>query len=151
MEWWIWIVVGCALLILEIATTGGFYFIFFGVSALIVGMLTLIGVTITPWVEWALFSIFAVGGTALLRRRLLLRFGVPHPPTGEVDTLVGEMATTLEGIQPGAIGKAELRGASWNAFNTGNQGLERGQRCRVERVDGLTLFIRAAESTGSSH
>src|SRR5262252_6009890 len=99
MEWWIWIVLGCVLLVLEMATPGGFYFVFFGASALIVGVLSLVGITSTPWVEWVLFSIFAIGGTALFRRRLLARFGVPRPPTGEVDTLVGEVATTLEGIQ----------------------------------------------------
>jgi membrane protein implicated in regulation of membrane protease activity len=150
MEWWMWIVLGCALLVLEMATPGGFYFVFFGASALIVGSLSLVGITATPWMEWVLFSIFAVGSTALFRRPLLARFNA-RIPAGEVDTLVGEVATTLEGIQPGAVGKAELRGTSWNACNAGNQGLSRGQRCRVERVDGLTLFIRAAESAGSSH
>jgi len=150
MEWWMWFVLGFALLMLEMATPGGFYFIFFGASAFIVAILDLVGVTASPWLEWMLFSIFAAGSTALFRRKLLERWGAPIPK-GEVDTLVGEMATTLEGIQPGAIGKAELRGTSWNACNAGTQDLSRGQRCRVERVDGLTLFIRAAESSGSSH
>jgi membrane protein implicated in regulation of membrane protease activity len=110
----------------------------------------LIGVTDTPWMEWILFSAFAAGSTALFRRRLLQRFGAPIP-TGEVDTLVGEVATVLEGIQAGAMGKAELRGASWNARNTGTQYLAHGQRCLVERIDGLTLFIRAEAPASSSH
>jgi membrane protein implicated in regulation of membrane protease activity len=97
-----------------------------------------------------LFSIFAAGATTLFRQRVLNRFG-PRMPSGEVDTLIGEVATALEGIQPGAVGKAELRGSSWTAFNSGSRQLERGQRCRVERVDGLTLFIRAAEPGSSSH
>ena len=150
MEWWMWFVMGLALLMLEMATPGGFYFIFFGASAFVVGMLDLIGVTDSAWFEWMLFSIFAAGATTLFRQKMLNRFG-PRMPSGEVDTLIGEVATTLEGIQPGAVGKAELRGSSWNAFNAGNRQLERGQRCRVERVDGLTLFIRAAESGSSSH
>ena len=150
MEWWMWAVLGLALLTLEMATPGGFYFIFFGASAFLVGALDLLGVTTSDWLEWMLFSIFAAGTTTLFRQRVLNRFG-PKMPSGEVDTLVGEVATTLEGIQPGAVGKAELRGSSWTAFNSGSQGLSRGQRCLVERVDGLTLFIRAAESGGSSH
>jgi len=150
MDWWIWIVLGFALLLLEMATPGGFYFIFFGSSALVVGILALIGLTETPWMEWLLFSAFAAASTAIFRKRLLQRFGAPIP-TGEVDTLVGEVATVLEGIQAGAIGKAELRGTAWNARNTGAQDLQRGQRCLVERIDGLTLFIRAEMTGSSSH
>jgi hypothetical protein len=148
MDWWIWIVLGCALLLLEIATPGGFYFIFFGASAIVVGALDLVGITKTPWMEWILFSAFAAASTAIFRKRLLQRWGATIP-TGEVDTLVGEVATVVDGIRAGAMGKAELRGTSWSARNTGTQDLSRGQRCRVERVDGLTLFIRA-EASGSS-
>jgi membrane protein implicated in regulation of membrane protease activity len=150
MEWWMWFVLGFALLMLEMATPGGFYFIFFGASAFVVALLDLMGITESAWMEWMLFSIFAAGATTLFRQKMLNRFG-PRIPSGEVDTLIGEVATTLEGIRPGAVGKAELRGSSWNAFNTGSKELERGQRCRVERVDGLTIFIRAAEPSSSSH
>jgi membrane protein implicated in regulation of membrane protease activity len=150
MEWWMWFVLGFALLMLEMATPSGFYFIFFGASAFVVALLDLLGVTESAWLEWMLFSIFAAGATALFRKKMLNRFG-PRIPSGEVDTLIGEVATTLEGIRPGAVGKAELRGTSWNALNAGNKEIERGQRCRVERVDGLTIFIRAAESGSSSH
>ena len=150
MDWWIWIVLGFALLLLETATPGGFYFIFFGASALIVGFLDLFGITRTPWTEWILFSGITAGMTSLFRRRLLKRFGATIP-TGEVDTLVGEVATPLEGIQAGGVGKAELRGTSWSARNTGTQDVARGQRCLVERVDGLTIFIRAEASRSSSH
>jgi membrane protein implicated in regulation of membrane protease activity len=42
-----------------------------------------------------------------------------------------------------AVGKAELRGASLTARNAGDKPLARGQRCTVERVEGLTIFVRA--------
>jgi membrane protein implicated in regulation of membrane protease activity len=150
MLWWLWIVLGGGLLVLEIATPGGFYFIFFGVSALIVGILAAAGVTNTAWIEWMLFSLFAIGATAFLRRPLLKHLGV-GTPSRDVDSLVGETATAMEGIQAGAWGKAELRGSSWTACNAGAADLVRGQRCRVERVDGLSLFIRSAESGNSSN
>ena len=149
MIWWIWIVLGCALLLLELATPGGFYFIFFGASAVIVGFLTAAGITSTDWVEWLLFSVFAIGATAIFRRPLLQKFGAVTP-RGEVDSLVGETATAMEPIHPGAIGKAELRGTSWTAFNSSSESLVRGQRCRVERVDGLTIFVRSAGTGAGS-
>jgi membrane protein implicated in regulation of membrane protease activity len=39
------------------------------------------------------------------------------------------------------VGKVELRGSSWSA-RSARAALARGQRCRVERVDGLTLWVR---------
>jgi membrane protein implicated in regulation of membrane protease activity len=41
-----------------------------------------------------------------------------------------------------AIGKAELRGSTWNARNVGETPITEDQRCRVESVDGLTLSVR---------
>ncbi len=144
MIWWIWIILGCALLVLEMATPGGFYFAFFGASALIVGLLAVAGITTTDWVEWLLFSLFAIVTTALFRKPLLQKFA-STTPSHEVDSLVGETAIATEGIQPGSVGKAELRGTSWSAFNASSEILVRGQRCRVERVDGLMIFVRSAE------
>jgi len=150
MEWWIWIVGGCVLLVLEMATPGGFYFAFLGASALLVGLLSLVGITATDWVEWLLFSVFAIVTTALFRKPLMERLGT-NSPGPQVDTLVGEVATAMDAMPPGAMGKAELRGTSWTACNSGSLDLARGQRCRVERVDGLTIFVRAAEAGGSSN
>ena len=141
MAWWTWILLGFALALLELATPGGFYFIFFGISALIVGVLSGMGVTNAEWFQWFLFSIFAVGATAIFRPVLLRRFG-PSAAGPPVDSLIGETATAMEKILPSGIGKVELRGSAWSAFNTGQEGLSRGQRCRVERVDGLTLYVR---------
>jgi inner membrane protein len=149
MIWWMWIILGCALLLLELATPGGFYFVFFGCSALVVGLLAAGGITTTDWVEWLLFSIFAIGATAFFRKPLLQRLGSGVPP-GDVDSLIGETATAMESIKPGAVGKAELRGSAWTAVNNSPESLLRGQRCRVERVDGLTIFVRSAEP-GDQH
>ena len=57
-----------------------------------------------------------------------------------MDSLIGETALALEDIAPGAMGKVELRGASWTARNIGDQPIQRSERPKVERVDGLTLY-----------
>jgi membrane protein implicated in regulation of membrane protease activity len=64
----------------------------------------------------------------------------------EVDTLVGETAVIIEEIPSRGVGKAEMRGTSWSAHNISEQSLARGQRCRVERVEGLTIYVRAEQS-----
>ena len=49
-----------------------------------------------------------------------------------------------EVIAVGATGQAELRGSTWQARNIDTVDLKAGDRCRVDRVDGLVLSIRKA-------
>jgi membrane protein implicated in regulation of membrane protease activity len=90
--------------------------------------------------QWLLFSVLAVASLLIFRRPLLEWFR-RRSPSKEVDSLVGETAEALEDIAPGRVGKAELRGAAWKAENAGAAPIPRGQRCRVIRVEGLTLYI----------
>jgi membrane protein implicated in regulation of membrane protease activity len=142
MAWWLWLLTGLALLGVEVLTPGGFYVMFFGVGALVVGLLVALQAGGPPWVQWLVFSGVSVASLALFRGRLLARF-----QTGEgaapMDTLEGELAIPMDDLAPGAVGKAELRGTSWTAQNADDRPLAKGQRCRVVRVEGLTLFIRA--------
>ena len=47
----------------------------------------------------------------------------------------------LGDIAPGAEGRAELRGTSWTIENVGDGPLTAGQKCTVDRVDGLKLYV----------
>src|SRR3972149_5155851 len=38
MPWWIWVLAGLGLLIAEVASPGGFFAVFFGVAAILVGV-----------------------------------------------------------------------------------------------------------------
>ncbi len=138
MEWWLWLLLGLVLAALELASTGGFYLIFFGVSAMFIGLMGAIGLAGPAWLQWLAFTILSVILLLAFRRPILRMMNVD---TGPVDSLVGEFATVLDAIQPGAIGRAELRGSTWSARNLHSADLARGQRCRVERVDGLMLFL----------
>jgi membrane protein implicated in regulation of membrane protease activity len=55
--------------------------------------------------------------------------------------MVGETAIPLEALGAGEMGKAELRGTTWTAKNVGPEPLRKGQRGKVTRVEGLTLWI----------
>jgi membrane protein implicated in regulation of membrane protease activity len=59
-----------------------------------------------------------------------------------VETLVGESASLLGALAPGGVAKAELRGTTWTVRSEHGGELAVGRRCRVERVDGLTLWVR---------
>jgi membrane protein implicated in regulation of membrane protease activity len=141
MEWWIWLLVGLLLLLAELVTPGGFYIIFFGVGALVVGILAGFQAAGPPWFQYILFSVVSVVALWLFREKLL-QLTRSHSSDG-VDNLVGETAVLLEDISANGIGKAEMRGTSWSTRNVGDKPLARGQRCKVERVEGLTIFVRA--------
>ena len=140
--WWGWTVFGILLALLELASPGGFFFLFFGASAVLVGALAWTGLVAEPWVQVTFFSIFSVVASLLFRKPLMARFG-PRTPDIPVDSLIGETATVLDDIPVNGFGKVELRGSTWSAKNNGDQILARGQRCRVERLDGLSVWVRA--------
>jgi inner membrane protein len=140
MEWWIWILLGLLLFLAELVTSGGFNFMFFGIGAVVVGVLAGFGAAGPLWFQFILFSILALATLWLFREKLLqLTEGVALQ---NVDSLVGETAVASDQIAVNGIGKAEMRGTSWSARNIGDQPLKRGERAKVERVEGLTLIVR---------
>jgi membrane protein implicated in regulation of membrane protease activity len=141
MVWWLWVLVGLAMLAVEMALPGGFFALFFGVGALLVGGLVAAGAAGPPWMQWLLFPVLSVGALVTLRRPLQARLNLKGS-SRSVDSLVGETAVALEELAPGGLGKAELRGTAWSARNRGSVALTRGQRCVVEKVDGLMLWVR---------
>ena len=141
MAWWIWVLGGLVLLVAEVTTPGGFFAVFFGASAILVGATKGLGWSGPAWAEWLLFSVFSVVSLALFRKPLMRRFNlIPGKP---VDRLEGEAAVVQEEVPPGGVGKAEMRGSSWSARTAGALVLKPGQRCRVEKVEGLTLWLRS--------
>jgi len=143
MAWWSWMLFGAALLGVEMMLPGSFFVLFFGVGAIVVGALAGIGAVGEPWLQWLLFSVFSVVSLVAFRSRLLERFQRGHASSVGTESFVGEAATLLDDLEPGAVGRAELRGSVWTARSHDELRLQRGQRCRVESVDGLTLWVRA--------
>ena len=141
MAWWIWILIGLGLLGVEAGTPGGFFFLFFGISGLAVGTLAGLGIAGPLWMQWVLFSVLALLALAVLRKPLQARLNVDGKHKA-VDKLTGETATAQTDMAPDQIGKAELRGATWTARNASAGAIVTGQRLRVDRVEGLTLFVR---------
>ena len=140
MIWWAWLVAGLILFALE-AMSAGFYLVFFGVGAVVVGLLDLVGWHLSLLLQGLLFVAISVVALALFRKPLLAKFqkGIP---THKVDSLAGQMAKALEDIPVGARGTAELRGSAWTAENIGVVPILRDARCHVDRVEGLTLYLR---------
>lgn len=137
--WWHWLILGLLLLLGELLTPGGFYILFFGIAAILTGVLALAGIENTA-VQMLLFTVLSVGGLLVFRARVL-RWMQADPQAPPVDTLVGEIGTTVVTLPRGAVGRVELRGTSWSARNISTEDLAAGTRYRVTAVDGLLLLV----------
>ena len=140
MSWWIWVLVGFALLAIEFASTT-LHVAFFGLGALFVGLLVGLGWRGPLWAQLLVFTGFSLVALLVIRPPLMRKLKLNE--SKDVDTLVGEQAVAMDDIASRGFGKAEMRGSSWNAQNVGTSTLNKGQRCTVESVDGLTIRVRA--------
>lgn len=141
MPWWLWTLFGLTLLLLEVQTFNSFYLMFFGAGALLVGLLDAIGLVEADWLQWLLFSVLSIVTLVLFRRPIVMRLA--STGSDRVDNLIGETAIATEDIPSGGVGKVEMRGTVWSARNDGPTPLRKDTRCRVQRVDGLMLWLRA--------
>jgi membrane protein implicated in regulation of membrane protease activity len=140
MEWWMWLAGGLVLMVAELATPSGFFIMFFGLGALTVGVASRIGLIGAPWIQWLLFTAVSLAYLLLFRGKLQQRVQPPPPPA--IDSLVGVLAIPQSVIEPGAVGRVEVRGSTWSARNGASVPVNTGQRCTVIGVDGLLLTVR---------
>jgi membrane protein implicated in regulation of membrane protease activity len=143
MSWWLWVLAGIGLLFVEMVTPGGLFALFFGVGAFCVAILAALEVPAVA--QWLAFTAISLVLLATLRRSLKDRLF--RREAGPVDSLVGEEVVLLGDLPAGGEGQAELRGVPWSARVASGIPLRQGQRCRVERVEGVTLWVRAVERT----
>ncbi len=142
MPWWSWLILGFALLGGEMLASGGFYLLFLGIGALIVGLLVLANLAGPDWTQWLLFALLSVLSLTMLRSRLASRF-LPAKTSAEI---VGETVELTTAIQPDGVGQARFRGSVWRVHNAGSRALEVGARCRVDEVIGITLTVAKSSS-----
>ena len=140
MSWWLWIVLGLALLVVEVTIDAAFWLLFIGIGAVVVGIGGWFGLTGPPAMQWLLFAGLSLLLLYTFRGRL--RAFVLERKGGPVEAVVGEEAHAVSAIAPGASGKASLRGAEWDARNVGATEIPEGARVRVSRVDQLVLEIK---------
>jgi membrane protein implicated in regulation of membrane protease activity len=138
MSWSFWLIFGLGLLVFEILTPGGFFTVFFGLAAFVVGALAWTGVLDSGAGQWLAFGV--LGTILILTLRPLVRKKL-ETNTPKVDQLVGQTAIALETLDMNGRGKVELRGTSWSAVYSGSGSVLRGDRLRVTKVDGLSLIV----------
>jgi len=140
LTWWAWLIVGLVLMAGELLLPTGFFLFFFGVGAVATAFIAVLGLTSFA-LQGLAFVVISLVCVVLLRKPLLAKFHFRNR-AHLVDSMVGETAKALEAIAPQETGRVEMRGTSWSALNTGSEPILPNVRCRIERVEGLTLHVR---------
>ena len=148
MSWWAWVVVGCVLAGIEIAGADlAFYFIFLGVSALLVGLVQLGGGELALWEQWLLFAGLSIASMLLFRKRLYARLRAQMP--GFDSTPAGEVVRVGRDLAVGEQTRIQLRGSQWTATNVGAGPIAADSPARVVGTRGAGLSIEAVGPDGT--
>lgn len=138
---WIWLILGLALIGAELLS-GTFVILFFGIGALITSLLAFFAV-----VPLAL-QILVFGLTSLV---LLLIFRKRFIKTVSEDekkrSLSADVDTQLilsETLPPRGEAMIAYQGTHWSAVNLEENELKQGTRVRIERTEGIKIFVRRA-------
>ena len=141
MDWWIWMIIGLALLSLEMfAIDAQFYLVFIGLGAMVVGLVELVGIDLPSGVDWALFGALSLISMFTIRRQMYAKLrgsAVGLKAEGSGDTV-----RVAADLPPGESCRTEYRGSSWTAMNVGGEPIPAGTMAVIDTIDGLTLRIR---------
>jgi inner membrane protein len=142
MAWWVWCILGVALLGLELlAVDAQFYLVFAGLAAAVVGLLGLVGLELPVAGQWLLFAVLAVTAMFTLRRPIYAR--LMNKPFANVSTDLDQRVLLTQELPPGKTCRIEYRGSGWTALNIGDQVIPPGGAARIDSIDGVTLRVRA--------
>lgn len=139
MIWWYWILFGLGLLILELFLPSGFFIFFFGVGALLTGLLVSLGLELEPGLQWSFCTAVSIILALLFRKFLMGQWVSPNSFSNSPE---GREVVISEGAIAGANGSCEYRGSRWTIRNNGEATLAPGDRALVESREGFTLLVK---------
>lgn len=136
--WVIWIIVGVFFLILEMLTPTVFFFACIGISAVLSGVILLLGAP--PWLVWVVFflgALLLMFASRPLAKYLTRKGGLPS----NVDSLMGQDGEVIETIEPALPkGKILVAGQEWRARS--KEKINKGELVKVTGVDGVHLVVK---------
>src|SRR5437667_11952996 len=96
MSWWLWLLLGLALLASEAFTPGAFFVFFFGLSAIAVGLAVRLGPHTPGWFQWLLFSLLSVLSVVSVPAPRLTRILSVRRDGPAADARLRELAVRLQ-------------------------------------------------------
>lgn len=137
----IWVILGVVLIAAEMLLNA-FIIIFFGIAAVIVGILLQLGMPETAGLPYVVFGVLSVALLVLLRSRFQNWFKGRSISAQRDDDFLGRDAVVESGFDVASPdrGKVMYRGASWDARSRTGP-FARGAYVRITARDSSTLIV----------
>ena len=150
--WYIWLILGAIFILAEMFSTG-FVLLWFGVGAIIAGLLALTGLVGLPFqivVFLTVSILLAVASRTIFEN--IFKFDSPGGGLKSgIDSLPGRIGVVVTSSN-GPRGEGEVRvfGSIWRAFpSEGEDALTEGQQVQIDRVDGVAVYVRHVDQLPS--
>lgn len=140
--WLYWLAAMVLALLLEAATVR-LVTVWFAVGALAAAVAALLGAPVGVQV---LVFLVVSGALVALLRPLARRHLKPKIVPTNTEALIGSVGVVTEAIDNvSAQGRVKLGAMSWSARSAGGTPIPQGVQVRVERIEGVKLFVVPAE------
>ena len=140
--WWIWVIIGVIFIIGEIFTAG-FFLIWFGVAAIIAGIIAFFELSVV-WqgVAFVIISAILLAGT----RRLANRFTKKQPPGIGADRFIDKTGIVLEEIDNDKnTGRIRVEEDEWRADSLEGNIIPKNSKVQVIKVEGTHMVVKKIE------
>ena len=138
----VWLLLLVVFLAAEAATVS-MVSLWFAVSALVALLVALLGGP--GWLQGTLFLLISAVLLALLRP-LVKRYVTPRITATNVDSVIGStglVTTAIDNVS--AVGQVKLGAMEWTARSTSGQLIPVGTRVRVDKIEGVKVYVSPAE------
>ena len=138
----IWFALAVVFLLIE-GNTVMLVSVWFAAGGLVAMLAALLGAPF--WLQLILFLGISAGLLALLRP-LVRKYLKPKITATNVDSLIGSQGYITETVDNlAATGQVKLGAMPWTARSTDGTPIETGTLVRVDRIEGVRLFVSPAE------
>ena len=141
-EWWYWVVGGLALVLAEL-TMATFYIIWFGLGAILVGLVVWVAPGVSATVQIGLWIVASVAMAVAWFK--VFKHGLDRTRSGTADgDAIGEVGLLVSAVEPFVKGKVRfqrplLGSDEWVCL--ADAGIAAGERVRVVSVEGSFLKV----------
>ncbi|HEX4983422.1 MAG TPA: NfeD family protein [Ilumatobacteraceae bacterium] len=148
---WIWMAVGVAFILGEMATPGSFFMLPFAVGAVVACVVAFSGGGIG--LQWLLFvAVSAIASAALVPLRRKLDVEEPLDGVG-ARRLLNQDAVVISAVGPGpnGVGRVRLGREEWRAESATRVGIPEGAVVKVIEVRGTCVVVAPGASTAGGN
>lgn len=135
-----WILVAIVCGAIEVASSG-FWFLWLGVSALLVALGASLGFLDNLESQLLIFALFSTLFIIFTRPLVVKLFKSEDIPT-TTEALIGQHGVSLSEIKPLQFGQVKVNGEIWTAAS--NEEINEGTRVEVMGIEGVKLLVKAS-------